>query len=169
MVRVPGAARAAHEQLHALRSSRRRCRSPRPASRTVRRRCRRAGTSARDRQPVNARRRGIDDAPALNFVGPDRRSWASTCPFTKSTSPSRPFSSSMRPCMEHRVREVDRAVGQEPIVGEDQQPLGASLRQRIVRGADDDRANKALRDLVSRAVMQVRMVPVRARRCLAES
>ncbi len=65
-----------------------------------------------------------------------------------------------------RVREVERSIRQEPVVGENQQLLGDG-RERIVRGADDDRPEQTLRDLIARAPVGVGVVPVGARGSLA--
>src|SRR5688500_1971953 len=73
------------------------------------------------------------------------------------------------PRMRTRLRQVDRPVFGKPVIGQDDELLGKTLSERIVRSANDYSAVESLRDLVSRAVIRVRMIPVRSGRPGAQS
>ena len=61
------------------------------------------------------------------------------------------------------IRNIDRSIFAEPVVGEHDQLLGHRLRQWIIRRSHHDRAVQTHSDLVARRVMRMRMIPVGAR------
>src|ERR1700693_1461132 len=63
-----------------------------------------------------------------------------------------------------RIREVDRAILEEPVVRENQQLLRHRSGERIVRGANDDAPIESLPYRETGAVVGMRVVPVGARR-----
>src|SRR5215208_8328629 len=85
----------------------------------------------------------IYDAPALNLSASDFDRRIHLAIHEEDRSLTAVFLV-QRGVVRARIREVDRAVGEEAVIGKDQQLFAYRRGERIIRRADDDTAEESL-------------------------
>ena len=114
------------------------------------------------RDTVNSPRRRVDHAPALHLPAANRERRHHVAVDEK----HRTFASVLfvdSAVVRARIREVDRAIREEAVVGKDEQLVGNRRGKRIVRGANDDSAEQSLPYREPGTAIGMWVIPVGAR------